>query len=98
MSYLEIATPPDPRQVLNRWNRQYGKHYDAPDGAKWRRIRDELKALDPPNKADIDRIIGNDSWTSLTCDGCYERTIRAIRVVNTTLCAGCLRAGLDMLG
>lgn len=57
------------KSVPDRWKAQY-------DGTKWerhRKITDELQALKATEftATDVERIIGNASWTTLKCDECH---------------------------
>lgn len=52
--------------ALERWAYQYRNGYMNKGS-----ITNALLALPKPiNADDVNRIIGNDSWTSLTCDEC----------------------------
>lgn len=55
-------------QACEAWRRQYR----GITNIKWAHIGDQLEALGPtPNPDDVDRIIGNGSWTDTpTCDEC----------------------------
>jgi len=59
--------------AASRWARQYFGKYDRfPEKAV---IGEQLDALPPnPDPDEVDRIIGNKSWTHGTCDEC-DRTI-----------------------
>lgn len=57
-------------RVAEHWKSAYFKNgkweYDGRD-----KIYDRIKKLgDNPCSKDIDKIIGNDSWTSMWCDNC----------------------------
>lgn len=56
--------------AADRWEKQYGGgHYGADKLATLARLRE----LGPtPNPDDIDRVIGNGSWTRECCDGCQS--------------------------
>jgi hypothetical protein len=62
-------TPPAPihQKIAERWKAQYcrgGAWRFCGDGKGSKQIYQELLALGPnPNPADIEMIIGNDSWT-----------------------------------
>lgn len=66
--------------VADRWRNQYyynnGWKYQGKDETYW-----ELVALGgSPKATDIDRVIGNSSWTSLTCQTC-NREVDAVVIV-----------------
>lgn len=57
--------------AVDRWREQYftcrGEWYDDRKQTIW----EKLKALgSSPDPADVDRVIGNGSWTRITCDNC----------------------------
>lgn len=66
--------------VAERWKYQYytkdGWKYSGKDS-----VYDKLEALgDNPKATDIDRVIGNSSWTYLTCQTC-NREVDAVVIV-----------------
>lgn len=88
------------REVAERWARQY------PPGPetlpRHRAITKRLRALDPETatSAEVEAIIGNESWTTDRCNECKEWTHGwAIMVGDepnyesstATLCLGCAR-------
>ncbi|WP_443700181.1 hypothetical protein [Pseudomonas sp.] len=93
------------------FEKQYGRDRD---GKKWinGRTRDEtidaLNALPKPVNADeVDRIIGNDSWTRVpTCDDCGKCSLDAVMQLGQEpdwesctahICHACLKAALDTI-
>ena len=81
-------------KVAERWQNQYRKS----DGT-WinnfsnkREIYKKLVALgNNPNPEDVDRIIGNTSWTVLKCEECKQLCdIIAVMGEHTQLCFKCL--------
>ena len=57
--------------VPAEWEKQYQWETDK---AKLE-ITKQLQAMEPPYTIDeIERIIGNDSWTSIWCDECEEKS------------------------
>lgn len=71
--------------VADRWRSQYcsnnGWKYQGKDS-----VYDKLEALgDNPKSTDIDRVIGNNSWTSLTCQTC-NREVDAVVIVGDGEC------------
>jgi hypothetical protein len=78
-----------------RWAEQYAR--GANDRQK--EITRLLAALPKPiDGAEVDRIIGNESWTRLECDGCHEDVPAVAHYEygdhHLALCAGCLSSGL----
>jgi hypothetical protein len=65
--YFWNPGPPDHTKISERWKAQYCPKgaWHCRDGDKTsKQIYDELVALGPaPNPSDIERIIGNDTWT-----------------------------------
>ena len=81
--------------------------YDKPD-KKQREIGATLVALGPsPNPDDVDRVIGNDTWTSPgRCGGCDSWKAQTLVQVGAEpdyesetalLCGDCLRAAVALL-
>lgn len=71
-------------------------------------IRKELEALGPtPNPDDVDRVIGNGSWTGVpSCGGCERSGLTAVVEVGEEqnydtctayLCGQCLQEALEVL-
>lgn len=60
-------------------------------------IHKELVALgSTPNPDDVDRIIGNIGWTTISCDSCREHVTEAI-VGYITICAKCVKEAYGYL-
>lgn len=97
-----------------RWARQYR----SPNDGRWlvtfldgpaaaRAVHEALVALgDQPNPDDVDRIIGNTTWTDVPpCNGCRGRFPLVVRVggepdydsSTALLCPACLRSALDLV-
>lgn len=92
------------KNVPNKWYEFYKNWKDY--GDKWDKkpITEALLALgNDPKKEDIDRIIGNDSWTTLKCDSCRENTDMVISFeinggeYRHDLCRECLSNGYKLL-
>ena len=62
--------------VPKRWIEQYGEN--PSDSSKKKTYDELLKLGDDINKESIDKIIGNDSWTILTCDICEKDVDRVV--------------------
>ncbi len=88
---LRIASA---RNVAQRWREQYpeasGKRHD-----QWK----ELDALG--DNADIEKvvdIIGNKSWSHVSCDGCSEYVVKAVEIGQyeaKVYCEVCIREALE---
>lgn len=91
------------QNIATAWREAYVGHMDTIVG-KTGQTREEiarsLDALDPKTATpeDITRIIGNGSWTSITCDECKASVTEAVEVGEeqayesrtATLCRACL--------
>ena len=78
-----IAFDPVSRQqnantAYERWINQFNLENKK---SKWYKQAQELKALGKnPNPDDVDRIIGNSSWTHVNCDICEQKKSHGIRM------------------
>lgn len=80
-----------------RWSNQYRNWKDCGDKFDKGPITEKLMALkEPYSGEEIDNIIGNDSWTSVSCDECGKKVnavssfdINAGEYVHS-ICRGCL--------
>ena len=63
-------------KALSRWNAQYGERPDASQTSfigNWRAIAIGLESLgEAPDPDEVDRVIGNGSWTECRCDECRK--------------------------
>ena len=94
------------RGVAEAWREQY-RDYRAGDVAGKAAIGAALAALDPEKAtaADVERIVGNTSWTALTCDACQVDVPAAVEIIEDSeyegphalLCSRCLRAALSLI-
>jgi hypothetical protein len=91
------------REVAAAWRRQYGGWDPQSDKAA---IGRKLDALDTETATaeDVLAIIGNNSWTRLTCDECEKDVSAVIQVGDADrdyrvmdLCAECLRAAAALV-
>jgi len=85
------------RGVAERWHEQYGR------GGEWRNTvsgsskdtYDRLVALgENPSIADAAKVIGNKSWTYISCNGCNDDVERAVQIgeyEGKTFCQVCVR-------
>ncbi len=67
------------RSVPDRWDAQYPKawaHADMVAKGKHLRVLDLEKAT----SADIERVIGNDSWTVMRCHECQQDRSPLVRI------------------
>lgn len=90
------------------WHRQYAAAIDGPrrhpDDAKRADVYGALLALGPtPNPDDVDRIIGNKSWTDNRCDECQAQadTVQVgqrpdYESRTADLCEACVRRALAL--
>ncbi len=93
--------------VAERWRGMYT--YFLHGARLWRRgeaIYNRLVALGPtPNPDDVDRTIGNGSWTRLKCDGCDTETDEVVIVgqeqnydsSTASLCKKCIAEAYQLL-
>ena len=93
--------------AADRWRAQYeGKCAYLFSGEPWGVKHRALVALGPkPDPDDVDRIIGNKSWTRNTCDECNADadTVQVGQAPDyesrtADLCEACLRRALSAFG
>ena len=76
-----------------RWKHQY------PGGREG--IYEKLMAAKPLTKEKVDTIIGNQSWTRLSCDECEKEVDSAITISNSEtlfyVCKKCLNKALRLI-
>lgn len=91
------------RGVAKAWRKQYPKGCDADKETIWRKL--QLLDGESASAEIVAAIIGNPSWTTLTCDGCGEN-VGALAVVGqeedyesatARLCQPCLLAASDAI-
>ena len=91
------------RKVAVRWREQYGNYEGhGPDKAE---VGRRLASLDPETatRAEVDGIIGNDTWTSVDCEECGAMDVRAgvefggIDERTVIVCAACLRTAVKAM-
>ena len=72
MGALKLITQRDLiRDLAKRWAEQYGSSYWKNDEEKQSILRKlEAADLETATAADIEAVIGNNSWTTLECDVC----------------------------
>ena len=98
--------------VAKRWRSQYNDagldtlDYQRPHQTK-RDILNQLEALDltSATQEEVNKIIGNDSWTALKCDECGEDVDAVVRVgeepnyesQTACVCRACLAKAAQLL-
>lgn len=90
------------RGVVHAWRRAYGDGQGTRHGGTLRRLR-QLD-LNTCHEDDVTAVIGNGSWTRITCDNCGERVPAAVVVgeppdyesATATVCESCLRSALAL--
>lgn len=62
-------------------------------------IYEQLLLLDPETatKSDVERIIGNNSWTQIRCDICEKNVTKAVIFCKDCVCSKCLERASEML-
>ena len=91
--------------VADKWKKQYetGPYASPEKVAKLIALR----ALgDTPNPDDVDKAIGNESWTRVKCHECNEEVSPVIRVgqkpdyesYTACICLRCLHIAVEILG
>ena len=98
---MEKRTVKELENVATRWARQYN-FIDYPEKQE---IFNKLFALPVgATKKQIDDIIGNDTWTTLTCEGCSNSVDSLILISphmdlynSISLCKKCINKALHLL-
>lgn len=97
------------RGVAERWRVQYGISgtWTRTISGDSEKVYKRLLALpDTATAKDVEAIIGNDSWTRLTCDQC-DREVDAVVELGqrpdyashaADICLDCLRTALNLAG
>lgn len=93
------------KTVVQRWWQQYENFkYALWDGATPSEIHQKLAALgDNPSAEDINKIIGNDNWTSYGCSICHaQKVTRGIQITlddnGLIICPDCVDKMKELLG
>jgi len=79
------------------WKRQYyskGMWYNPLD-TDAKEVYENLRMAE--TRDDIDGIIGNTSWTMITCDECGESVREAVVLYKETYCYACLKEAVKLL-
>jgi hypothetical protein len=91
--------------VAERWRSQYQHPKDGWHGTAYRndgkQVYDELISLGPNPPIDkVAEIVGNKSWSYISCDGCNEYIERAVELGEDepkTYCATCIEEARQIL-
>ena len=86
------------KNILVRWDYQYPNPGLYAKGAATRHALSQLD-LEIATPEDIAKIIGNCTWTTLTCDECVERVLEVVEIGDTDsilLCKPCLKKALEL--
>lgn len=98
---MVLYGPSNPREVAEKWKSQYfndgdGKWYCLETDNYFKDVHDLLNNLSLRcGREAINSIIGNDSWTTITCDTCGEYCTRVVHFKNpdcgteTNICKDC---------
>lgn len=92
--------------VAKRWRQEHEPFNDR-DPMDKRGIADKLYVLDgnTATAEEVNSIIGNDSWTTLTCDECKKDTTIIVQVgedsdydaISARLCPECVEKAAAMI-
>ena len=86
--------------VAERWKAQYYQSGEWICGDDKRLIYEKLAALPPgASESEVVAIIGNQSWTAVSCDSCFNRVSEVVQVgeemdydsATVRLCRDCCR-------
>ncbi len=97
--------------IIDRYEYQYGEEPTLifADGSAAKDVLEKLRGLNLKTVSfdEITAIVGNDSWTALTCDNCKTRGVSAVIDVgdypadyethSARLCKRCVRASLEAM-
>ena len=97
--YVRLIEPPDVKNIAARWNEHYEGKYHIYAHAK--STHENLLALgDNPTAEEINRVIGNKSWTTLTCSGCLDDGTVMVAIgefSDNHYCNRCLSEAMEIL-
>jgi len=88
-------------EASDRWDR----HYAPFKSVALLQISENLKALGPsPEPSEVDSVIGNGSWTRLTCSECGQDVDEVVQVGDEPdyesstawLCRPCLKSAAEL--
>lgn len=95
-----ITTRDNIKRVTTRWYHNYKSQIkgEVPSlgGLDKKEVYEKLKKLnlETCSASDVDKIIGNTSWTRIKCDGCEKETQLAVIFEHwedtTTVCNNCI--------
>lgn len=90
-------------EAADKWAEQYPKDDHWGKDERKQEIATSLVELgEEPKPEDVDRVIGNTSWTRTTCDECEAENIDVVRLgqpldyesKTADICKGCLSEAL----
>ena len=84
------------RTIAKRWNDNYKNLYERmPDKLE---ILKALEKLDTEKctAEDIEKIIGNKTWTHFLCMTCEEYQHRGVLINDDYICFNCIKDALDL--
>ena len=94
--------------IAERWTHQYfrdgvwreTKGEGTPlSSERTKNIAEKLRALPPgASAADVNAVIGNDSWVKLECSECRIRSEAVVLLGDSYLCRACLGKALELVG
>lgn len=92
------------RGAAERWASQYGPEWRPTSTGPSMDIHAKLCALGPnPSIKDVAEVIGNKSWSYLSCDGCGDDVEKAVQIGSSDYgaevkkyCLTCLREALSV--
>ena len=83
--------------IVERWERQYHKTADTEKSE----ITKKLRAFHSPSVEEVEKIIGNESWTKVWCGSCLEYKASCVQIGSgdetVTVCATCLACAALLL-
>ena len=87
--------------VDDRWKKQYYKNYswDRYGEDKFKKYEQLVSLGKIKNPEDVDKIIGNSSWTRLICNHC-NKDVEAVFIFGTSedscyVCEGCVSVAVQ---
>lgn len=89
--------------VAERWRKLYG----SSPSTDWKaEVQKQLDSLESPTPEAVNAVIGNNSWTQLSCDSCGRYVDIAVQVGDeldyeshtVTLCTSCVKEAAVLVG
>lgn len=98
------------KSTPDRYKRDQGKYWETKlreTGKTRAQMHAELLALDLDNctKEDVNKIMGNSSWTNLTCDECKQNVDKVVQLgeepdyesSTASICFSCLTKAVKLV-